>query len=62
MDIFKAEAESFENEMRWIWLNYHDEDSEVCHKKMDELMCATLSRLGFHEGVRIFEDTKKWYA
>ena len=61
MDIFKAEAESFENEMRWIWLNNHD-DPEVCHQKMDELMCETLEKFGCYEGVKIFKDSVKHYS
>lgn len=56
----KAETE-FADRMGYIRENY-GEDEEVCHEKMDELMCMTLRRLGFGEGVDIFEETKKWYA
>lgn len=47
--------------MRAILLE-HEDDEEVCHEKMDELMCETLRDLGFGEKVDIFENTPKWYA
>lgn len=60
-EILKKDAKQFATEMASIKAKY-EADEEVCHIEMDELMCATLCRLGFHEGVKIFEDTKKWYA
>lgn len=47
--------------MRDIRLDYED-DEEVCHAKMDDLMCETLEKFGCHEGVRIFRETHKHYA
>lgn len=38
------------------------DDVEVCHDKMDSLMCRVLIELGYIEGVNIFNDTDKWYA
>lgn len=35
---------------------------EECHMEMDELMCKTLSSLGYDEGVKLFRTTPKWYA
>lgn len=61
-DILKKNAKQFATEMATIKERWDHDDTEMCHIKMDELMCATLSRLGFYEGVKIFEDTKKWYA
>lgn len=61
MNIFAAEAEHFERTMRDIRLDYED-DEEVCHAKMDDLMCETLEKFGCHEGVRIFRETHKYYA
>lgn len=61
MDIFQNEAESFERRMRDIVLTYED-DEEVRHEKMDQLMCETLERFGCYAGVEIFRDTSKWYA
>lgn len=61
MNIFENEAEHFERSMRDILL-HHEDDEEVCHEKMDELMCETLEHFGCYEGVKIFKETKKWYA
>lgn len=61
MNIFENFAERFENEMRWIWLQ-HSDDPEVCHKKMDDLMCKTLEEIGCEKGVEIFKNTKKYYG
>ena len=33
-----------------------------CHMEMDELMCETLSSLGYDEGIKLFRTTPKWYA
>lgn len=38
------------------------EDVEARHILMDELLCKKLIELGYIEGVKIFEDAKKWYA
>lgn len=32
------------------------------HVKADEIMCELLTRLGYWEGVAIFQDMDKWYA
>lgn len=61
MDIFKAEAEHFERTMRDICLEY-DDDKEVCHTKMIDLMCETLEKFGCYEGVKIFQGTRKHYV
>ena len=53
--------EHFAERMRAIRLEYED-DEEVCHRKMDDLMCTTLRTLGYEEGVDIFLDTPKYYA
>lgn len=37
-------------------------DTEVCHAKMDDLLCETLIKLGYFEGVKIFMEEGKWYA
>ena len=51
----------FAQEMRQICEKYED-DREVRHVEMDELMCRTLKNFGFIEGVEVFEETAKWYA
>ena len=38
------------------------DDTEVCHKKMDDYICKVLRALGYEEGVEIFENTPKWYS
>ena len=37
-------------------------DPESLHGKMDELLCAVLRELGYEQGVRVFENTERWYA
>ena len=41
---------------------FEEDDVEACHVEMDELMCETLSSLGYDEGVKFFRMTPKWYA
>ena len=38
------------------------DDEERVHGVMDGIMCETLDRLGFTEGVEIFDKAPKWYA
>ena len=40
----------------------YGDDEERVHGVMDCIMCETLDRLGFTEGVEIFEEAPKWYA
>lgn len=61
-NLFEDAAERFERNMRDIVLFCDPDDEEVRHMKMDELMCETLEEFGCHEGVKIFRETKKWYA
>lgn len=37
-------------------------DIEGSHGFADELLCETLERLGYSEGIDIFKDMHKWYA
>ncbi len=37
-------------------------EPESFHSYADELMCETLTELGYEEGVKIFEDEEKWYS
>ena len=39
-----------------------NDDEEVRHIRMDDLMCEMLTSLGYSEGVTIFDGTYKWYA
>ena len=38
------------------------DDEEMCHIRMDDLMCDTLRALGYGLGVTAFEDSEKSYA
>jgi len=40
----------------------YDFGLQELHEAMDDLMCETLTSLGYSAGVEIFENTKKWYA
>lgn len=42
--------------------NTYANDPEVCHGLMDDFMCETLYSLGYDHGVKVFTDTKKYYA
>ena len=39
---------------------YYDE--ERAHGEADDLMCDLLTALGYSEGVRIFQESLRWYA
>lgn len=51
----------FTEAMREAYQKYGD-DEEIVHSMMDGIMCETLDRLGFKEGVEIFDKAPKWYA
>ena len=53
--------DTFTTEMREAYQKYGD-DEEIAHSMMDGIMCETLDRLGFTEGVEIFNEAPKWYA
>jgi hypothetical protein len=38
------------------------EDAETQHINMDDLLCETLIELGYGEGIKIFNNARKWYA
>jgi hypothetical protein len=37
-------------------------DTESAHVYADELMCDLLRKLGYGEGIDIFDSEEKWYA
>lgn len=53
--------EEFAAEMRRLYEEEGD-DEESVHSYMDIAMCDLLRRLGYGDGVTIFESTPKWYA
>lgn len=52
--------EEFKLKMQTILTKY--DDPESVHFKMDELMCEVLTELGYNDGVKVFENTEKWYS
>ena len=54
-------VDAFTEEMQEAYKKYGD-DEEIVHSMMDGIMCETLDRLGFTEGVGIFNEAPKWYA
>ena len=54
--------EEFKEKM--IYLNYeaNHHDAEGPHAMADDLMCEILSDLGYDEGVKLFQDMRRWYA
>ena len=53
--------EQFETEMKAIF-NDGDHDTEIIHVYMDELMTELLKSLGYEAGIKVFDDTDKWYV
>ena len=39
-----------------------EHDPETFHEYADDLMCTVLNGLGYEDGVKIFQDTEKWYS
>ena len=37
-------------------------DEEDVHCAMDKLMCEILVEFGYEDGVKVFQETDKWYA
>ena len=54
-------VDAFTAEMQEVYKKYGD-DEEIVHSMMDGIMCETLEKLGFAEGVEIFNEAPKWYA
>ncbi len=49
----------FETSMKKIAIEH---DPETFHEYADDLMCAVLNGLGYEDGVKIFQETEKWYS
>lgn len=41
---------------------FEKNDPEIAHGEADVLMCETLAKLGYTDGVRIFTQSEKWYS
>ena len=37
-------------------------DPELCHIRMDELMCELLIDLGYESGVSVFNSIERWHS
>lgn len=53
--------EEFAETMQSIF-DLYKSDWETMHKRMDGLMKQVLKSLGYDEGVRVFDESPKWYA
>ena len=53
--------QEFEKLMRSTLLINKD-DPEASHREADRLMAFTLETLGFGKGVKLWEQSKRWYA
>lgn len=53
--------DEFKGRMLLIKEQYED-DPEVLHIKADELLCQALTKLGYHDGVKVFQSFTRWYA
>ena len=51
-----------EFEDRINWINTRISDRESKHRAADDLMCKTLSSLGYDVGIKTFYKMEKWYA
>lgn len=61
VDNLPMTPEKFKEEMAMVERVYND-DPETMHEKMDYLMANTLRKLGYGDGVDIFDRVTKWYA
>lgn len=41
---------------------FEKNDPEIAHGEADVLMCETLTKLGYLDGVKIFTQSQKWYS
>lgn len=49
----------FADKMKMI---FEKDDPEAAHVEADTLMCETLTKLGYLDGVKIFTQSQKWYS
>lgn len=54
--------DQFTKDMIAIREEFGEHDEEVCHIRMDVLMSRVLTELGYGDGIKVFDETKKWYA
>jgi hypothetical protein len=52
----------FAEKMKKLNIEFGHADPEALHGCADDLMCLTLTQLGYKEGVEIFEDMNKKYS
>lgn len=53
--------DEFTRRMKLI-VEEHEDDPEILHGEMDELIMETLESLGYEEGIKIFDDAPKYYS
>ena len=54
--------EEFKNKMEELSKISKDVDTEHSHREQDYLMCDLLINLGYRDGIKIFLNSKRWYA
>lgn len=51
----------FEAKMQQI-KDEEQNDPEICHERMDDLISQLLIKLGYEAGIKIFDEAEKWYS
>lgn len=54
-------AKEFADQMQELAINWQS-DEEMFHRHADDLICKLLVSLGYEEGIKVFDETPKWYA
>jgi hypothetical protein len=61
-EIVVKQPSLFAKDMRELAVLAEDYRKDDSHEIADQIMCNILRRLGYGEGVRLFEEMEKWYA
>lgn len=55
---FYEKMSNFRQQLNGVYLY----DNEDFHIDADDLMCELLTSLGYGDGIKVFQDTPKWYS
>ena len=61
-EVREMNPQVFYEKMKRLRGDNDDYDKELTHDAMDNLMCEVLTELGYEDGVKVFQETDKWYA
>lgn len=61
-EVREMNPQEFYEKMKRLRGDNDDYDEELTHDAMDNLMCEVLTELGYEDGVKVFQETDKWYA